>query len=62
MALRQGQRQVSIEEPIVRRALIGPYRIGGNEKIVGVYYQEGQELPGSILFLVEKIEDGQEGS
>ena len=61
MALRQGQREVALEETLVRKALQGPYRISADEKIVGVRVVE-HDAPTVLVFLVEKVEDAQEGS
>ncbi|KKN06822.1 hypothetical protein LCGC14_0882090 [marine sediment metagenome] len=60
MALRQGQREVALEETLVRKYLQGPYRIDADEKIVGVRVVE-HGAPTVLVFLVEKLDD-QEGS
>ncbi len=60
MALRQGQREVALEEPTVRWALQGPYRIAADERIVGMRIVE-HGTPTVLVFLVEKI-DAEEGS
>ena len=57
MALRQGQREVKIEENVVRR-LMGVFRTG--EKIVGASMPYAD--PPVVVFLVEEVEDAQEGS
>ena len=57
MALRQGQREVRIEETVVRQ-LVGA--IHSDEKIVGVSMPYAE--PPVVVFLVEKVEDAKEGS
>jgi hypothetical protein len=56
MALRQGQREVRIEEKVVRQ-LVGTFHAG--EKVVGARMEE---LPvPTVVFLVEKM-DAEEAS
>ena len=55
MSLRQGQREIALDEGVVRKALQGPYRISTNEKIVGVRVVEG--VPLVLVFLTEKVDE-----
>ncbi len=55
MALKQGQREIALDEGIVRKALQGPYRIGFDEKIVGVRVVDGTPLV--LVFLTEKVDE-----
>jgi hypothetical protein len=62
MALRRGQRKVRVNEALVRKGLLEVYSplsplVASDEKIVGIRFDSGV-----VVFLVEKVEDDQEGS